>query len=223
MSIEEQLLAEKERIRESLIKYTRQAFKILPPLDKPRVLDIGCGSGAPTLELAGLTGGRVTGIDIDWAALELFRRKIEKLGMADRVDAQYCSATEIKFPDESFDLVWSEGCIHIIGFERGLREWKRLIRPGGYLVLHDESIGLKKKLEQIPLFGYKIIDYFELDKRVWWDKYFGPMERFINKVRNKNADDETVLSLLRNEQEEIDNFGKNPERYCSVFIALRRD
>ena len=222
MSVEGQLLAEKERMRESLLEYTRQAFDMLPPLDKPRVLDIGCGSGAPTLELARLTGGKVTGIDIDRAALEFLREKIVKAGLQDRVDAQYCSAAEIKFPDESFDLVWSEGCIHIIGFERGLREWQRLVRPGGYLVLHDESLGLKKKLEQIPRFGYEIIGYFELDKEVWWDEYFGPLDRFISEILSEDAGDKKVLNLLKQDRTEIDNFGKHPERYCSVFFVLRR-
>ncbi|MBN1177491.1 MAG: class I SAM-dependent methyltransferase [Dehalococcoidales bacterium] len=223
MNIEEQLLAEKEPIRENLLKYTRQAFGMLPPLYKPRVLDIGCGSGAPTLELAGLTQGKVTGIDIDRAALDLLRKKIKKAGLSDKVDVQYCPAADIKFPDESFDLIWSEGCIHIVGFERGLREWKRLLKPGGYMVLHDESIGLKKKLEQIPRYGYEILGYFELDKDVWWDEYFGPMERFIDRIRSIHADDIQALDILKNEQTEIDNFGKYPERYCSVFFVLRRD
>ncbi len=223
LNIEEQLLAEKERMRESLLKYTRQACDMLPPLDKPRVLDIGCGSGAPTLELAGLTHGKVTGIDIDRAALELLREKIKKAELTDRVDALYCSAADIEFPDESFDLIWSEGCIHIVGFERGLREWKRLLKPGGYMVLHDESIGLEEKLVQIPACGYKLLGYFELDKDVWWTEYFSPVERFIDKIRSEYAGDNQSLDILKKEQTEIDNFGKYPERYCSVFFVLRRD
>ena len=223
MNIEEQLLAEKERIRESLLKYTRQAYDMLPPLDKPRVLDIGCGSGVPTLELAGLTQGKVTGIDIDREALERLRKKIEKAGLSDRVEALYGSAADIKFADASFDLIWSEGCIHIIGFERGLHEWKRLLKSGGYMVLHDESIGLEEKLNQIPACGYVLLGYFELDKDVWWDEYFGPVERFISSVRNEYAGDDQTLDILKSEQMEIDNFSKYPERYCSVFFVLRRD
>jgi len=43
---------DKDLLRERLIKYTRKAFHMLPRLDKPRVLDVGCGSGIPTMELA---------------------------------------------------------------------------------------------------------------------------------------------------------------------------
>jgi len=46
---------QKDLIRERLSKYTRKAFHILPKLDKPRILDIGCGSGVPTMELARLS------------------------------------------------------------------------------------------------------------------------------------------------------------------------
>lgn len=43
--------------------YTRRAFEMLPKLDKPRILDIGCGPGGPTMELARLSGGSVIGLD----------------------------------------------------------------------------------------------------------------------------------------------------------------
>jgi ubiquinone/menaquinone biosynthesis C-methylase UbiE len=43
---------EKESIRKRLLKYTRRAFRMLPEMGGPRMLDIGCGSGVPTLELA---------------------------------------------------------------------------------------------------------------------------------------------------------------------------
>jgi len=42
----------KDNLREGLNKYTRKAYLMLPELDKPRILDIGCGSGVPTMELA---------------------------------------------------------------------------------------------------------------------------------------------------------------------------
>ena len=43
---------DRDRFREPLLKYTRKAFQLLPKLDKPRILDVGCGSGVPTIELA---------------------------------------------------------------------------------------------------------------------------------------------------------------------------
>ena len=103
-------------------RYTRKAFRMLPGLEKPRILDIGCGAGEPTLELARLTQGEITGIDINQPALDRLKIKIEKAGLSDRVQALNRSMFNMDFPDESFDILWSEGSIYNIGFARGLKD-----------------------------------------------------------------------------------------------------
>ena len=139
----------RDRIRKRLLKYTRKAFRMLPKMDRPRILDIGCGSGVSTLELARLSRGRVIGIDIDQSALDRFTKRIKEAGLTDRIQATNCSMFDMDFPDESFDIVWAEGSIYAIGFERGLQEWKQLLKPGGSMVIHDEQGNVRKKLEQI--------------------------------------------------------------------------
>ena len=58
---------------------------MLPQLDKPQILDIGCGSGFPTMELARLSNGEIIGIDIDQHSLDRLTRRIEQAGFSDRV------------------------------------------------------------------------------------------------------------------------------------------
>jgi ribosomal protein L11 methylase PrmA len=53
---------DRDRFRRRLFKYTRKAFQLLPELDKPCILDVGCGSGVPTIELAKLSNGEVVGL-----------------------------------------------------------------------------------------------------------------------------------------------------------------
>lgn len=48
------------------LDYTRNAYHMLPRIDQPRILDVGCGRGDPTLELAKLSDGEIIGVDIDW-------------------------------------------------------------------------------------------------------------------------------------------------------------
>jgi ubiquinone/menaquinone biosynthesis C-methylase UbiE len=69
---------EKDRVRENLNKYTRKAFNALPKCMNPLILDIGCGTGIPTIELAILSGGHVIGIDVDVISLEMLQRKIKE-------------------------------------------------------------------------------------------------------------------------------------------------
>ena len=124
--------------RERLIKYTRRAYQMLPKIENPHILDIGCGSGVPTIELAKLSDGEIIGIDINQSLLNKLKRRIEEEGLSNRVKTVKCSLFEIDFPDESFDIIWAEGVIRIIGFEKSLKEWKRLLNHKGFLVIHDE-------------------------------------------------------------------------------------
>lgn len=72
---------DRDHLRERLLKYTRKAFQLLPELDKPRILDVGCGSGVPTIALAKLGKGEVVGLDMDQTLLDELNRKIEREGL----------------------------------------------------------------------------------------------------------------------------------------------
>ena len=212
----------KDQIRKRLLKYTRKAFRMLPQLDEPRILDVGCGSGAPTMELVRLTNGEITGLDINQEFLDILVSKAKKTGVSDRVKAVKCAISDMEFPDESFDIIWAEGSIHIIGFENGLREWKRFLKPNGFMVIHDEKGDIKEKLAQISNGGYEPIGHFILNEETWWTEYFAPLEKLIDSTRIKYAKDLKVLEALRNAQKEIDIFKKNPELNSSAFFVMKK-
>ena len=214
--------AQEDLIRERLSKYTRKAFRMLPEIDRPRILDIGCGSGVPTMELARLSNGEITGLDIDQDSLDILSGKIEKAGLSDRVKAMRCSIFDMSFPDESFDIIWSEGSIFIIGFERGLKEWKRFLKPGGFLMIHDERGNVTEKLKQISRCGYDILGYFTLDEDIWWAEYFAPLEKLIGETQAKHAGDPKVVEELNSARQEIEMFKKNPERNSSVCFVVEK-
>ena len=218
----ERFQARKDLIRKRLLKYTRQAFRMLPQTDKPRILDIGCGSGIPTLELARLSQGEVIGIDIDQSALDRFVGKTEKAGTNDRVKALSYSMFDMDFPDESYDIIWSEGSIYAIGFERGLCEWRRFLKPGGFMVVHDEQGNVKEKLEQISYCGYDLLGYFTLTKETWWKEYFAPLEKLIGECQAKYTDDPAVSEELHQGRMELDMFNQDPERNSSVCFVMKK-
>ena len=214
---------QKDLIRKGLLKYTRKAFRMLPQPDKPRILDVGCGSGVPTMELARLTNGEIIGLDIDQGPLDMLRRKIEKAGVSDRVKAIKCSLFDMKFPEESFDIIWSEGSIHVIGFQRGLQEWKRFLKPNGYLAVHDEKGNVTEKLEQISSCGYKLLGHFIMNEDMWRDEYFTLLEKLIGEARTKYAGVPKVREVANNAQREIDMFKENPRANSSVSFVMKKN
>jgi ubiquinone/menaquinone biosynthesis C-methylase UbiE len=218
----EELQHFKDSLRENLLQYTRQAFQVLQKKSKPRILDIGCGSGVPTLELAKLSGGEVIGIDIDKAQLERLKIRIEKAGLQHRVKTFNRSMLNLEFSDNFFDIIWAEGSIAVIGFEKGLREWGRTLKTGGYLVVHDDMGNLEEKTILIPRCGYTLIHHFILGSDEWWKNYYAPLEKKINEIKEQYVSSKGIEELLGGDQREIDGFGKNPERYRSVFFILSK-
>lgn len=211
-----------DSFRERLIKYTRRAFQLLPKLDKPHILDIGCGSGLPTLELAKLSDGVIIGIDIDRSQLEKLDRKIEDKGFSNRVKTVVCSLREIDFPDEHFDIIWAEGVIRIMGFEKSVKEWHRLLKPHGFLVIHDAIDIDANKLEATSSWGYRLTNHFKLPKDVWWIKYYKPLETRIEKAYIANRDNPTAVQILKQYRNEIDKVKSNPEEQRSAFYIIQK-
>lgn len=211
-----------DRLRSAFLKYTRKAFEILPVMDKPRILDIGCGNGIPTLELALLSDGEIIGVDIDQPALEELTEKAKKSNLGDRVKVIHCSMFELDFPDESFDIIWAEGAIAPIGFERGLKEWGRLLKKGGFMVLHDDLEGKEYKLKIIAECGYKLIDFFQLPDEAWWAEYYAPLEKRINELRAIHGEESNFLDAIKRFQDEINAYKVNPRRFRSIFYILKK-
>jgi SAM-dependent methyltransferase len=223
--------------------YTRRAYEMLPPLDKPRILDIGCGSGAPTLEIARLSGGKVTALDVHQPYLDELDRRAAAARLADRITTLNGSMLDMDFPDESFDLLWSEGSIFIIGFDKGLEAFKRLIRPGGFFAVHDIAWlrpdpppelleywttcypairDIPHNLEVIESAGYELLGHFPLPDDAWWDEYYGPLQQRLPKLRAKYADNPDAQAMLDESEKEIEIYRDYIGWYGSVFYILRK-
>jgi len=213
---------EKDHIRENLNKYTRKAFRLLPECKNPHILDIGCGTGVPIIELATISNGHVIGIDIDVTSLNLLQRKIKETGLNNRVSVIKDSILTMDFPEESFDIIWSEGSIFVIGFENGIKKWRRFLKPNGFLVIHDENKDKTKKLGLITKYGYTLIAQFELSDNLWWLEYFTPLEQLIQEVRHKYPSDSELINELNKDQIEIDKCKSNSTVISSFFAIMQK-
>ena len=103
------------------------------------VLDIGCGGGVDSLVAAHLVGpaGRVVGVDVTAEMLTRARANLALTGLAN-VSFKIASAEALPFPDREFDVVISNGVFNLaVDKEQALRETRRVLKPGGRLMLAD--------------------------------------------------------------------------------------
>jgi SAM-dependent methyltransferase len=106
------------------------------------VLEVGSGSGGPAIYLAAARGCRLTGIDINTSGVENGSRLAEARGLADRVAFRVVDAGRpLPFPDSHFDAVVSNDAMcHIAARLEALREWHRVLKPGGRMLFTDAMI-----------------------------------------------------------------------------------
>ena len=118
---------------------TKQAL-MLTGLDKSRPLkiaDIGCGTGASTIQLAKELDAEITAVDFLPEFLEELQARATEHGVADKITTLSCSMDALPFADEEFDVIWSEGAIYNMGFEAGVSAWRRFLKPGGKLIVSE--------------------------------------------------------------------------------------
>jgi ubiquinone/menaquinone biosynthesis C-methylase UbiE len=216
------VLEEIEQVRAGFLKYTRKAFLKLPQLENPRILDIGCGSGVPTIELAKLSGGEVTGIDIDQSCIDEFNRKVKEENLGNRVKALNLSLSEMKFPDETFDVIWSEGVVGNIGFVTSLKDWRRLLKQDGYLVIHYQVSRVADVLSRIPQLGYSLVDTLLLPVDAWWAEFYEPIEEKMDTLLHKYRNNTDALKLLNQCKTEMNMVKKNPSNFSCAFYIMKK-
>ena len=202
----------RDSLRVNLLEFTREAFKMIPPVDNPSILDIGCGTGVHSIELARLSNGRITAIDIDVPALVLLQRNIKELGFSHRFSIKQVSMLDLHLLRETYDIIWAEGSIYAVGFERGIRDWKKIIRKNGFLVVHDEDDRIPAKLDIIKKYGYKILGQIGVSHEEWENRYYKPL---VSALSQKKLSDSESTKFRK----EIDTFKRT--KMGSVFFVLQ--
>ncbi len=222
---------------------TRKAFGLLKGLPlNPRILDVGCGPGMQTLELARLSGGQIVAVDTHQPFLDDLACRAQQAGLASHIITVNQSMSALDFPDASFDAIWSEGAIYIMGFETGLRGWKRLLKPGGCLAVSEltwlrpaapEEItaywgreyppmkSLDENLAIIQSAGYRDLGHFVQPPSDWWDAYYLPIEKRVAALRRQYAKDPAAQAQLAEHQREVDMYRKYADWYSYVFYAMQ--
>jgi len=225
-------------------KSTKRAFQKLAELpEHPEILDVGCGTGGQTLVLAKLSAGNITALDFHEPFIKKLERNAVKAGCSDRIRCVVCDMNAIDFPQGSFDVIWCEGAVFGMGFEKALKAWRKLLRPQGYLVV-SELVWFKKRAPKeikdffaqpcpdmkhykdifslIESSGYKLLDYFLLPSQSWWTHYYTPAEKRLASLRRKYKNNPDAQAIFDGFQVEIDMYRKYSDYYGYGFYIMRK-
>jgi SAM-dependent methyltransferase len=115
------------------------------------VLDVGCGPGTITADLAELVApGQVTAVDAAEDVLHQARENAAGRGL-DTVRFAVADVHALDFPDDSFDVVHAHQVLQHVGDPvRALREMRRVCRPGGIVAVRDSDYGAFTWFPELP-------------------------------------------------------------------------
>ena len=207
----------KDTCREGLLKYLAEAVSLLPKIRNPKILDIGCGTGVPTLWIAENYGGIITAIDTDEHALEWLQMKLADKKLENHVNALNISFFNLNTEPDYFDIILAEGFLNIIGFKQGFAKVIRMIKKGGYFLIHDEYKNHEMKCDFMREKHCDIVGTVFLDESVWRNDYCRQLEAKI-----ASLDTEQITDLFKAEMKEIELYHKDPSPFRSIYYVLRR-
>lgn len=140
-------------------------FRLRPLKKTDTVLDMACGRGELVLEAVKAGAARAVGIDFAEKGLEIARRKADEAGLTLKTEFLRGDVTRMEFESNSFDAVFMADIVEHLSAEnlrKSFEEAKRVLKPGGHLVIHTEPSVLYKKFGQ-----YFVRDFFALKKKEW--------------------------------------------------------
>jgi SAM-dependent methyltransferase len=209
---------------------------------RPAILDLGCGAGAQTLDLASLTDGTVDALDTHAPFIARLAREVAARGLQERVRPAVGDMARPPCVPHGLDLIWCEGAAYFLGIENALRTWRPWLRPGGFLAF-TEVVWLRadppgelrafwtKEYPQITdaathlataaRCGYQVAGHFTLPASAWWTDFYTPMEARVRELRLAHAADARAATALDAIQAEIDLHRRFGAWYSYEFFVLR--
>jgi ubiquinone/menaquinone biosynthesis C-methylase UbiE len=228
---------------------TDRAFKSIKNLPaKPRILDIGCGPGMQTIELAKLSSGQIDALDNHQPFLDQLSLSAKKEGLNGRIKAVKGDMFNLKYGKESFDLIWCEGAIFVIGFERGLTQWRPLLADKGFIAVSEltwlrkdlpkellsymkemyagiENSGVQsseENMETAKKADFQVINSFTLPKKSWLDNYYLPIEAKLPSLKAKHKNEPEALQYFAGEEREIEMYHNYSDYFGYLFYVLQK-
>jgi SAM-dependent methyltransferase len=184
--------------------FSRYILSNLPTLPlKPRIADLGCGSGAGALLLAQYYQSTVVAVDSSAVFIDELKARAEQLGIEHLIVPIHGDMGKLDRSVGVFDLLWSEGSIYHLGFEQGLKLWRPLVADGGIAVISELSwftdnapdpaiaywqnaylmMGTEaENIGRANRSGFSVLSTHRLPSQAWWVNYYEPLRERMQQI-----------------------------------------
>lgn len=222
---------------------TKKALDFVGPLpERASVLDVGCGPGRQTMDLARLLPSAIiTALDNHPPFLQEVQKRAAHVGALNRVLPLEGDMRELPAEPGAINLIWCEGAAYIMGLRKALDAWKPALTEGGTIALTEpvwlrpdppeETVGFFAEYPQmrdaqatraiVADAGYRLLGDFILPEADWLN-YYEPMQERIEQLRPRHAGDPVAERVLDQCQAEIDDFRKNGSYYGYQFLIMAK-
>jgi len=211
--------------------------------DDSRIADIGCGTGGQTMILGQNTPGFIKGIDLFPTFINLFNVNAKRLNLHDRLKGETGSMENLPFQDKELDLIWSEGAIYNIGFERGLYEWRKFLKKGAYIAVSEASWfteerpaeieefwedaypgidTIPNKVAQMQKAGYVPVASFILPEDCWIKHFYEPQVPAEKAFLERHTGNSAAEYFIANQRHETQLYYKYKEFYGYAFFIGKK-
>ena len=228
---------------EMTLKALSSVDTLRPSAQESKIADIGCGTGGQTMLLGQNTAAHITGIDIFPDFIDIFNKNAENLNLQNRVNGVVGSMDNLPFQNEEFDLIWCEGAIYNIGFERGLTEWRNYLKTDGFIAVTDASWYTNERPSEIEDYwthhypgittisnnvaamqksGFIPVSVFTLPENCWIDNYFIPQIPLYDYFLKKYDGNKTVEEFIMGNRREEELYHKYKKYYGYVFYIGKK-
>ena len=224
-------------------KTVEKALGFLGDLSRiEKTVDLGCGTGGQTLTLAEHLSGSIVGLDMFPAFVDVLNSKAKSRNLDDRVKGIEGNMEDLPFEKNSLDLIWSEGAIDNIGFEKGLRHWREFLKNGGHIAVTSPSWLTKEHPQDAERFwaeagsgldtveknigimqscGYQFVSAFAWPEECWTENYYYPREKAICELVKKYDSCDTVREYAEMNRREVGLYLEYKQHYGYVFYIGR--
>jgi ubiquinone/menaquinone biosynthesis C-methylase UbiE len=226
-------------------EYTRRALNSIPETQiPPFILDIGCGQGMQTIELAKISNGKIIALDNHQGFLDILIEQAKKQGLEEKIIPKNISMLDMDFEEETFDIIWSEGALYFMGFQNGLKRCHQLLKDKGCLAVtelvytvpdppapvaeyfeneYPDIKNIGENIETIKKEGYNLISNFTLPESAWLNNYYLPVEKELPRLNKKYQGNEVALAVFEGFRNEVDFYRKYSKFYSYEFFVMQKN